>query len=193
MPLLTFDDPLPLSPRRVIVAGPSGSGKSTTAGLVARTLGIPHHELDALHHGPNWTPRPDFERDVRRFAAREGWVTEWQYPAVRELLLARADLLIWLALPRRAVMRQVIARTLRRRFRHEILWNGNVEPPLRTILGDPQHVVRWSWTSYPKTPARMAAIVRDRPELPVVRLRSRREVTAWTAALSAHGSRPTPA
>ncbi|WP_305790014.1 AAA family ATPase [Symbioplanes lichenis] len=189
MPLLTFDDPLPSRPRRVIVAGPSGSGKTTTAGLIARTFGIPHHELDGLHHGPNWTPRPEFEADVRRFAAEETWVTEWQYEAVRELLLARADLLVWLALPRRAVMRQVIARTLRRRWRREILWNGNVEPPLWTIFRDKDHVVRWSWTSYHKTPARMTAIVRARPELPVVRLGSRPEVTAWTGR---QGSRPTP-
>jgi adenylate kinase family enzyme len=183
MPLLMFDDPLPAPPRRVIVAGPSGSGKTTTAGLVARALGIPHHELDALHHGPHWTPRAAFEDDVRRFAAQDAWVTEWQYTAVRDLLLARADLVIWLALPRRAVLRQVIARTLRRRVHREVLWNGNVEPPLWTIFRDRDHVVRWSWTSYHKTPERMAAILRTRPDLPVVRLASRREITAWTAAL----------
>ena len=37
-------------------------------------------------------------------------------------------------LGRPMVLRQVTTRTLRRRLRREVLWNGNVEPPLRTIF-----------------------------------------------------------
>lgn len=39
-------------PRRIVVKGSSGSGKSTVADELARRLGVPHIELDALHHGP---------------------------------------------------------------------------------------------------------------------------------------------
>ena len=39
---------------RIAITGPSGSGKTTLAVEIARTLGIPHVEIDALHHGPNW-------------------------------------------------------------------------------------------------------------------------------------------
>lgn len=93
-------DALPSRPQRVLVAGTSGAGKTTVARAVAEALGCPHVELDALHHGPGWTPRAEFEDDVRRFAASDAWASEWQYAAVRELLLARADLLVWLDLPR---------------------------------------------------------------------------------------------
>lgn len=179
MPILQPDDPLPEAPRRVIVAGTSGSGKTTLARRVADRLGVPHVEIDALFHGPGWTPRPSFEADVDAFTAEPGWVTEWQYPAVRDRLADRADLLIWLDLPRPVVMRQVVRRTLRRRLRREKLWNGNVEPPLWTIVTDREHIVRWAWTTHGQNSERVAALSRRRPELPIVRLRSQADAARW--------------
>ena len=181
MPLLGPGDPLPDRPRRVLVAGSSGAGKTTVAGAVAGALGLTHVELDALFHGPDWTPRPTFAADVERFVAGDSWVTEWQYDAVRDLLASRADLVVWLDLPRPRVMVQLARRTLVRRVRGELLWNGNVEPPLRTLLTDPGHVLRWGWTQHPVARRRVQALQTRRPELSVVRLRSRREVRRWTA------------
>ncbi len=179
VPLLGPDDPLPHRPRRVLLAGTSGAGKTTTAARVAALLGAPHVEIDALFHGPGWVPRPTFVEDVHRFSAGEAWVTEWQYDQVLQHLAERADLLVHLDPPRRVVLRQVVRRTLVRRLRRQELWNGNVEPPLRTFWTDPEHVVRWSWSTHPRTAARVAALRRDRPDLPVVRLRSRAEVRRW--------------
>ena len=179
VPLLGPDDPLPVRPRRVLVAGSSGSGKTTVAVRLAEVLGVPRFELDALFHGPGWVPRPTFEAEVRALAAGPSWVTEWQYAAVRAPLAARADLLVWLDLPRHRVMRQVAARTLRRRLRRTELWNGNREPPLRTILTDPEHIVRWAWNTHHRTGERVAGLRAERPELPIVRLRGRREVDDW--------------
>jgi adenylate kinase family enzyme len=172
-------DPLPGRPRRVLVAGTSGAGKTTTARRIAAALGIPHVEIDGLFHGPDWVPRPSFEADVHRFAAEPVWVTEWQYAGVRAHLAERADLLVWLDLPRRVVMRQVVRRTLRRRLRRQRLWNGNVEPPLRTFFTDDEHIVRWAWVHHGGTGPRVARLLEHRPDLPVVRLRSRREVARW--------------
>ncbi|WP_432547628.1 P-loop NTPase family protein [Kineococcus sp. SYSU DK004] len=179
MPLLGPDDPLPHRPHRVLLAGTSGSGKTTTAARVAELLGAPHVEIDALFHGPGWVPRPGFVDDVHRFSAGPAWVTEWQYDQVLQHLAERADLLVHLDPPRRVVLRQVVRRTLERRLRRQELWNGNVEPPLRTFWTDPEHVVRWAWNTHPRTAARVQALRRDRPDLPVVRLRSRAEVRRW--------------
>ncbi|WP_148571066.1 AAA family ATPase [Nocardioides caldifontis] len=179
MPLLGPGAPLPHRPRRVLVAGVSGSGKTTLAATVGRALGIPHVEIDALFHGPGWVPRPSFVEEVHAFAARPEWVTEWQYDAVRPHLLARADTLVWLDLSRPRVMRQVVRRTVVRRLRRQRLWNGNVEPPLRTVLTDPEHIVRWAWTHHALVEPRVLAALRERPDLVVVRLRDRREVRDW--------------
>ena len=41
--------------QRISVVGTTGSGKTTLSERLARCLGVPHVELDALHWGPNWT------------------------------------------------------------------------------------------------------------------------------------------
>src|SRR4051812_37847921 len=145
MGMLGADDPLPARPQRVIVAGTSGAGKSTLADRIGRHLGLPYTELDSLFHGPDWVPRETFQADVQRFAAGPEWVCEWQSRPTRPLLADRAALLVWLDLPHRTVMRQVILRTVRRRLHREVLWNGNTEGPLRTVFTDPDHIVRWAW------------------------------------------------
>lgn len=181
MPLLQVSDELPQRPRRVIVAGTSGSGKTTLVGLIAAVLDLPRVELDSLYHGAGWTPRPEFTSDVERFAATPTWVCEWQYSVVRPLLARRADLVVWRDLPAPVVMRQMIRRTVVRRVRRQQLWAGNVEPPLRTLLTDEDHIIRWAWRTRADTGPRIRALLDERPDLPVVRLRSHRETRAWLA------------
>jgi adenylate kinase family enzyme len=174
-----------VAPRRVLVAGVSGSGKSTLARQIGSRLGVEYVELDALFHGPGWEPRPTFADDVAALVRREAWVTEWQYDAARPLTLARAQLMVWLDLPTRLVLWQLTRRTLRRRVRHEQLWNGNLEPPLHTMLTDRDHVLRWAW----RTRHRYAGLDRvlsvERPDLPVVRLTSHAHARDWIGSLPA--------
>ena len=181
--MLGADDPLPERPHRVIVAGTSGAGKTTLASRIGRTLGIPCTELDSLFHGPDWVPRESFEGDVKRFTAEPEWVCEWQYGLIRSLLADRADLMVWLDLPRRTVMRQVIVRTVRRRLRREPLWNGNVEGPFYTFFTDRDHIIRWAWKQHAQTADKVLSVHRRRPELSIVQLRSRAEIERWCARL----------
>lgn len=181
MPLLTADDPLPWPPARVLVTGGSGSGKTSLAAELERLWGLPRVELDALHHGPGWQPRETFAAEVEQFAAQPRWVTEWQYSAqLGDTLTGRADLVVWLDHPRSLVMWQVTRRTLRRRLRREVLWNGNVEGPLRTIFTDPDHIIRWAWRTHGKAAKRVAGLLAQRgEEVAVVRLRGRGQTTRW--------------
>lgn len=171
-------------PRRILVAGTSGSGKSTLAAALAERTGLPYVELDALHHGPNWVPRPEFAAEGTVLAHSDEWITEWQYSALRPLLLERAELLVWLDLPRWRVFAQLVPRTVRRRLRRTVLWNGNVEPPLRTVFTDPDHLLRWAWRTHPDTARRIAEARSQGRCPPLVRLRSRPEVNAWLAGFS---------
>lgn len=192
MTSLGWNDPLPHSPRRVLITGTSGAGKSTLARAIAETLRVPYYELDALYHGPGWTPRPEFTDEVSAFARTESWVTEWQYSAVRPLLLVRADLLVWLDLPRWRVMSQLVPRTVIRRLRRAELWNGNVEPPLWTVFVDHDHILRWAWRTHPKTTRRMREVLAADHAPVVVSLRNRRQIRRWLAGPLRHGGTPTP-
>ncbi|MFV2145506.1 MULTISPECIES: P-loop NTPase family protein [Isoptericola] len=185
--------PRPGLPRRVLVAGTSGAGKTTLAARLAEILDVPHTELDGLFHGPRWTPRPEFRDDVRALVASDAWVTEWQYRAVRPLLLERAELLVWLDLPVQVRMDQVVRRTLGRRRRRTVLWNGNVEPPLRTFLTDADHIVRWAWRTRRSLDHLDERLAVQAPHLEVVRLRSRAEVERWVGRTANRAERPVPA
>jgi adenylate kinase family enzyme len=163
---------------RILVAGTSGSGKTTVARALSRRLGIPHHELDALHHGPGWVKRADFEDDVARFAATDAWVTEDQYHRfLGDLLWERADTVIWLDLPRRTVLQRVLRRSMARAVSRRELWNGNRENALHWL--DADHPIRWSMSQYSVKRAGVQQRAGHHPHVDVLRFRSAGEVRRW--------------
>jgi adenylate kinase family enzyme len=178
--------------RRVSVVGNSGSGKSTVARELAGILGVPHLELDAVFHQPGWVPLPEdeFRRAVGAAAARDCWVMDGNYSAVRPLVWARADTIVWLDLPRRTVMRQVVWRTLRRAVSRQELWNGNREPLRNFLTWLPEEsIISWAWHNHGKYQDRYAAAAADpaNAHLTFIRLASRRDITRFLTE-SARGS-----
>jgi adenylate kinase family enzyme len=148
--------------RRISVVGNSGSGKTTVAKALAARLGVPHVELDAIFHQPNWTPLPtdEFRQHVADAISGDGWVVDGNYSAVRDLIWERADTVVWLDLPRRVVMRQVAARTLRRMVSGEELWNTNRER-WRTLFDAGSSIIVWAWTQHDKYRRRYAAAAKS--------------------------------
>jgi len=164
----------------------TGVGKSTFARRLAEAADLPYTELDALHHGPNWQPRPEFGAEAAALAAGDRWITEWQYTSkLGDLLSARADAVVWLDLPRSVALPRLIRRTIRRRLRRTVLWNGNVEPPLHTFFTAPEdNILRWEMRTHRKWRERMPEFLDERPEVPVIRLATQREVDRWPAAIA---------
>lgn len=184
--MLSADDPLPREPRRVLVAGVTGSGKTTLAGRIARLWGLRHVEIDALFHGANWTPRPDFLDDVRAFAAEDRWVTEWQYTSkgTDEILPPRAHLVVWLDYPYRVVRSRLLRRTIGRSILRTKLWNDNVEKPIwKMFRGAPEeNLLAWQTATLRKWAERMPVAAAEFPHLAIVRLRHPREAERWLRA-----------
>lgn len=112
---------------RIVVVGSSGSGKTHLARALAGRLGREHIELDRLHWGENWSHREDFQQQVEALAAREQWVIEGNYRAVRELVWSRATAIVWLNYSILVALRRASIRSLQRIFRKETLWGGNRE------------------------------------------------------------------
>jgi adenylate kinase family enzyme len=166
---------------RVSVVGNSGSGKSTLARALAVRLGVPYVELDAIHHQRGWQPIPtdEFRTRVNAATANSSWVVDGNYSAVRDLVWARADTVVVLDLPRHAVMRQLIWRTVRRvAFRVE-LWNGNRERLRNLFTRDPnESVIVWAWHRHSVYRARYLAMANDPlwDHLTFVRIQSRKDI-----------------
>lgn len=172
--------------RRVSVVGTSGSGKSTLARELAEILGVPHLELDAVHHQPGWAPLPtdEFRRIIAARAAAGGWVIDGNYGRVRDLVWARADTVVWLDLPKRTVMRQVVWRTLRRVALRRELWNGNRERWRNFLTWNPeQSVISWAWHKHAPDHAKYAAAAASpaSAHLRFIRLTSRHDVARFLA------------
>src|SRR3954451_1991807 len=97
--------------QRFVIKGASGAGKSTLARELARRLGVRHVELDGLHHGPGWKAASAAELQAAVVAALEGepgWVVDGNYDSkLGELVLERAELIVWLDLPLATKLRRL--------------------------------------------------------------------------------------
>jgi adenylate kinase family enzyme len=124
--------------RQINVKGTSGSGKTTFSRELAERLDLPYVELDALHHGPNWSEPTDeeFRARVREAMVPEGWVIDGNYETkLGETVLAEADTIVWLDLPLWLKLRRVWKRT-KHRIRDDVeLWNGNRETWRNALWG----------------------------------------------------------
>lgn len=119
-------------PRRISIKGTSGAGKTTLGAALAHRLGVPYIELDALHHGPNWSQptAEEFRARVREVMAGlpDGWVIDGNYDTkLGETVTGEADTIVWLDLPLVLKVYRVFRRS-QYRIRHDVeLWNGNKE------------------------------------------------------------------
>jgi adenylate kinase family enzyme len=176
----------PFAYRRVNVVGTSASGKTTFARALARRLGVPHVELDALHWLEGWTeaPAPVLRERVGRAIAGDGWVVDGNYAVVRDLVWPRAQVVVWLDFPLRTVLWRYATRTRRRVMSGEELWpgTGNRERLSVHVLGR-DSLLWWILGTYRRRrreyPRRLAAS----PHLAAIRLRSPREADNWLAAI----------
>ena len=94
--------------------GISGSGKTTFSAELARRLGVPHVELDALHWGADWTEASadELRARVAPVIAGDAWVVDGSYSAKLGSLVAdRAELVVWLDPPLAVTLRRLIRRT----------------------------------------------------------------------------------
>ena len=175
------------------VVGSPGAGKTTFGRKLAESLDAPFIELDSIFHQPQWAELPvnEFRQEVTERLEAPRWVVDGNYSAVQDLVWERADTVIWLDLPRRLVMRRVIARTIRRAATRERLWNENREPLTNLYRFDPEkNIIRWTWVNYPKYAARYgdAAQRTANAHLNFIRLRSQPEIDALLEPRRATGS-----
>jgi adenylate kinase family enzyme len=167
---------------RIAITGPSGSGKTTLAAELARTAGLRHVEIDALHHGSNWESCGAEVLRERVLAATEGdgWVTDATYHSMLgELIADRADVVVWLDLPIPLVMWRLLRRTHVRNRDTTELWNGNVEPGWRESLG---FLV---WPAFRSAFANRRTFPQRFAERNVLRLRSDGAVRAFVQSIQA--------
>jgi adenylate kinase family enzyme len=166
---------------RISIVGTTGSGKTTLAAELARILGCPHIELDALNWRPGWTAVPSdvFRQDVVEAVETPRWVTEGNYRSVRDLVWERADCVVWLNYRLSLILTRLLRRTARRIVTAEPCCNGNRES-LRLVLSR-DSIVLWALQTHGRRrreyPAQLSHCAAQGKT--VVIHRSPKETRAW--------------
>jgi adenylate kinase family enzyme len=161
-------------PDRWWFIGSAGSGKTTYARGIATFLDAPHIELDAVYHLPGWTPidGEEMRQQVRKMVAVPRWTVDGNYRVTRPEVFARVQVIVAMDLPRSVIMRQLAARTWRRGWCREELWNGNRETLRNFLRWDPEKsILRFSWLNYDVKRERMAWLERVAPGYGITFLR----------------------
>ena len=161
--------PAPLS--RVLFYGVTGSGKSSAARAYAKATGLPEFSVDdCIGWLPGWEQRDAAEQRAlgAAIAAQDRWVLDSAYGGWRDLVLARAELVVALDYPRWLSLSRLVRRTARRIVTGQVVCNGNRETLARVLAKD--SVIRWHFQSF----ARKRRVIRDMQGRDFRRIRTRK-------------------
>ena len=120
-----------------VVTTASASGGTTLGRELARRLGVPFHELDALFWKPGWveSTADELRARVEPIVATDGWVIDGSYQSkIGQLVLGSADVVVWLDLPLWTWLPRLVARSYRRWRTREELWGANTYSFRRAFL-----------------------------------------------------------
>ena len=183
--MIAADEAAPLlkRARRILVIGCSGSGKSTLSQALSARLGSAYVSMDReVFWLPGWNlrERGEIRRLVAEAVAGDRWIMDGTSPGTLDLRLPRADMVVWLRMPRLLC----IARVVKRRILH----SGRSRPEMAP--GCPEKIdwefLRYIWNfERTETPEIREALARHGPDVPVATLRSPAAVRDLLARLDA--------
>lgn len=165
--------------RRVLVIGSPGSGKSTFSQVLARQYDLPYIPMDRTFFWlPGWQMRPrnEIRLLVKQAISGDRWLIDGTGVNTLELRLTRADMVIWLRLPRWLCL----WRLLRRWFQ----FHGRTRPdmaddcPERIDLAFLRYVWNFDRDVVPQIEQKLAA---SRGKTNVIQLRTQVEIDALLA------------
>lgn len=125
---------------RISVIGCTGCGKTTVwfpwlhpviqqfSKKLSKKSGKSHVELDAINWKENWTPNPNFLRDVQAtLSDKKEWIVDGNNEKSRDFVWRNADCVVWLDFSFFVIIWRLLRRTFSRLLWREKLWNGNKE------------------------------------------------------------------
>lgn len=109
---------------RILVIGSAGAGKSTLSQQLSKVFNLPLIHLDRYYWKPNWIPTSNVEWDqfVIETASLEQWIMDGNYSRTLDLRVKRADVIIFLDMPRILCIYRIIKRRIK--------YHGKTRPDL---------------------------------------------------------------
>ena len=176
--------------RRIVVVGASGAGKTAVAKRLSQMLNLSHICSDAIFWGPDWTQVPPEHQDHEYDQATRAdtWAIDGNVGSLTkpkdQMIIDRADTLVWLDLPRWQIFAQVLRRTIRRAWTRDPMWHNNRESWHLSFFSR-DSILLWSMQTYTKRRKQYSSLFTDPKysHLKLIRLTNRRQVDAWLASL----------
>ena len=162
---------------RILVIGCSGGGKSTLSRKLSGKLDLPYISMDRdFFWLPGWIKRPKAEERVLIAAcvAQDRWIMDGSGPSTFDLRFPRTDMVIWVRVPRRVCLWGLACRVASSfgRVRPEMAPGCPEQLPDREFLS-------YIWNFERRvSPVIVQMLDRYAPDMPVLTLRSRRDIRA---------------
>lgn len=167
------------SVERIMVIGCSGGGKSTLSKKIVAHFDLHYISMDRdFYWLPGWVKRDkaDERRLIAEAVAGGRWLMDGTGPSTFDLRVPRAEMIIWVRVPRWQCIWGVISRGLR--------YAGETRPEMAPGCVEKfpdREFLSYIWTFERKfSPAIIRNIDLYGPEVPVVVLKSRREIGRLT-------------
>lgn len=126
---------------RVIVIGCSGSGKSTLSQKLHNILQLPIIHLDRYYWQANWqaTDQEAWDQKVNDFALTNRWIIDGNYSRTLDIRIERADVIVFLDMPRWLCMYRIVKR--------RIQYHGRTRPDLNKDCPEKLDIafIKWVW------------------------------------------------
>jgi adenylate kinase family enzyme len=162
----------PLSPRRIVVLGCAGSGKTSLAQQIGERTGLPVICLDEMSGRlSSQGELSSFRSLLEEAHAKEAWISDGNFAQLSfDIRLPRAELIIWLELPRMLCVWRACTRVLRQGEPHR--------------LRDLPAVLAFIWR-FDRVNRTLIEVARSThgTKVPVIRLKSRREIAGFSQSL----------
>ena len=184
-----IEDALPVlrQASRILVIGCSGGGKSTLSRKLSEKLGLPYVSMDRdFYWLPGWIKRPKAEERalIAAKVAEDRWIMDGSGASSFDLRLPRTNLVIWVRVPRRVCFWGLVCRVASSfgRVRPDMAPGCPEQLPDREFL-----FYIWNFERR-VSPVIVQMLDRHAPEMPVLTLRSRRDIRALSQRLQEAGN-----
>ncbi|MGF6171839.1 AAA family ATPase [Ensifer sp. 4252] len=162
------------SARRILVVGCSGGGKSTLSQKLARHFHLTYISIDRdILWLPGWVQRDRAEqrRRIVESIAADHWIMDGTNPSTFDVRVPRSDVVIWVRMPRLLCVWGVVTRWLK--------YLGRTRPEMAPgcIEKVDWEFLEFIWTFEDEfSPRIVAGIAQHGPNVPVLQLKSRRQM-----------------
>jgi adenylate kinase family enzyme len=161
---------------RLVIVGSSGAGKSRLAVALGRRLGLPVIHADREFWQPGWTDpvNEDYRARIERLTASDGWIFDGTPGRVADIVLPRAEAVLWLEQP----VILCLLRAYGRMFRHL----GRTRPDMAEGCPEKLNLNLWRYaTGFDEglRPRIEGWLQTYAPGAPVIRLRGDHGVAAF--------------